>query len=391
MDLGPTTFQQQQQLRVDDDAASVASEYSEASTADVAGSLYSAHQHSPAALFMSPSASFGGDDGSAGYEPTMSPRAFQAAMAAGILAAQGVPAAGPKQEGNRVLQPAVSSQRNAAAAVYEHSEEAPVPSTVAAGAGRQDHPPTPSSVASNSAASMPAIRPDVSASFTSAEGASSCHGASATPTSKQTEEAGTAISKAAAVEAAEDPASPRAELSSNSLADSLSAALNASSLASSTDEADSCKHKEANLASAKHDPAQLLKTATSILPREVAQSQTADSHAAIEHEPASTQLFGIAGASTREDASELSAAAQPAADGAESAPPLPASHADKGADSRAAAAATNAVAAGHKGLFSAVSKRPAEVRNLTASSSPKLCLPGYGPSSNWNERICPCP
>lgn len=372
VDLGPSISQQRQQLSVDDDAASVLSGCSEASTADGAGSLYSVHQHSPAALFMSPSASFGGDDGSAGYEPTMSPGAFQAAMAAGILAAQGVPAAAPKQEGSRVLQSAVSPQHNGAAAGHEHNREPPVPSTVVVAAGPHDNPPTPSSVASNSAASMPAFMPDVSASFTSAEGASKCHGASATPTSKQTEEAGTAISKAAAKAAAEDPASPRAELSSNNMADSLSAALNISSLPSLKDEADSSKHKEVNIDSATRDPAQLLKTATSILPRESAQRQTADTHATIQHEPASTQLAGTAGASSRDDVSELSAAVQPLADGAESAPPLSASH------------------AGHKGLFSAVSKRPAEVCNLTLSFFTKA-VPDCEPSSKWHEQTCPCP
>lgn len=76
----------QQQQPVEEDAASIISYYSDASTAEAAGDLYSLDDNSPSALMMTPSASLETDD--AQYEPTMSPSAFQAALAAGILAAQ---------------------------------------------------------------------------------------------------------------------------------------------------------------------------------------------------------------------------------------------------------------------------------------------------------------
>lgn len=74
---------------VNDGAASVASYHSDASTAEAAGDLYQIEELVPSALMMTPSASLENDD--AQYEPTMSPSAFQAALAAGIFAAQRQP------------------------------------------------------------------------------------------------------------------------------------------------------------------------------------------------------------------------------------------------------------------------------------------------------------
>lgn len=333
---------------------------------------------------MSPSASFG-DDGSAEYEPTMSPGAFQAAMAAG-MAAQGAPAAAPKQEESRVHHPDVTPHHSAASAVHEHSRDLPVLSIGSTGAASQDKLPTLSSVASNSAASMPAaFRPAVSASCRSEDASCRYQGADATPTSKPTQAAGTATSQAAVEEAAEDPASPCAEPSSHGMADSIRAVLNTCSLPSATGNEDSCKLTEPSHAGMKHA---LLETAISVIPKEIAQGQTPDTHATAECEPASTQLAEIADASGQADDSELSTAVQPAVDGAESAPPQPSSHAGKAANSRAASTATSAAA--DKGLFSAVSKRPAEVCNLTLCSSTKA-LPNHGTSNKWHDDMCICP
>lgn len=324
---------------------------------------------------MSPSASFGDNDGLAGYEPTMSPGAFQAAMAAGILAAQGATAAGPRQAESRVCQPDATPQRSTASAFREANRELPVPSTVRTGAGPQDNPPTPSSVASNSAVSLPVSRPDLSASFSSADAASRCQAATATPVSKPTEAAGIAISLEAAEEAAEDPASPSAEMSTNASADSVRAELHTVNASLATDEADSCKPPEPSHASLKLAQAQPhgSETVTSVPSRETAHSQTPGTPTTAGTEPASTQLAEIA--SGQADDSELSTAVKPAADDAESAPPLPAAHVNKGADSHTASTATNA---GNKSLFSAVSKRPAEVGNMTLCS-PAKAWPGHRP------------
>ena len=353
---------QQQQPSANDDVGSVASGFSAASTADDAGSLYDMHQHSPAALFMSPSASFGDNDGAAGYEPTMSPGAFQAAMAAGILAAQGVPAAAPKQEGSRVCQPGDSTQHSPATTVHEISREVLVPSAVRTGAGPQDNPPTPSSVASNSAVSMPLSRPDLAASFNSADASTRCHPASETPISKQTQASGIAGSWAAAVEAvegAEDPASPSAAMSSNALVDGVHAELHTVNAHSKTDEADFCKPKEPSHFSLEHAQAESPEAVAAV--REAAHNQTPGTSRTDDSKPASTQLAEIAEASGLADDSQMSVHPA-AADDAESAPPIPASHANKGP------AASSAGAASSKILFSAVSKRPAEVRNITLCS-----------------------
>ena len=76
---------------VTDDVASVASWHSDASTTEAAGDLYRLDELVPSALMMTPSASL--EDNDAQYEPTMTPSAFQAALAAGILAAQPQPSA----------------------------------------------------------------------------------------------------------------------------------------------------------------------------------------------------------------------------------------------------------------------------------------------------------
>ena len=235
IDLQPSTLQQQQPRSNDD--GSIASGFSAASTADGAGSLYDVHQHSPAALFMSPSASFGDNDGSVGYEPTMSPGAFQAAMAAGILAAQGVPSANLKQEDSRGCQPSSATQHSADSA----AQETPMLSIVRSGVGLQHNPPTPSSVASNSAVSMPASRPGPAASFNSADASSRWQAANETPVSKQTgavdAAGGQEAAEQAAVGAAEDPASPSAAVSTNALA----AGVHEVTAPSATDQAESCK------------------------------------------------------------------------------------------------------------------------------------------------------
>lgn len=333
---------------------SVASGFSAASTADGAGSLYDVYQHSPAALFMSPSASFGDNDGSAGYEPTMSPGAFQAAMAAGILAAQGVPLADPRQEKSRVCQPSDTTQHSADLA----AQEIPVPSIIRTGVGLQDNPPTPSSVASNSAVSMPSARPGPVVSFNSADVSSRCQAARETPVSKQTGAAGIASSQEAAEEAAvaavEDPASPSAAMSTNALADGVHAELHMVNAAS--DDADSCNPTEHSHASMEPAQAQL---PASVPLREAAHSQTPSTRT-VDCEPASTQLAEIAEVSGLTDGSELSVKPA-AADDAESAPPLPARQASERAGSCQAPAATSVGAASSKSLFSAVSKRPAEV------------------------------
>lgn len=76
---------------VTDDVASVGSWHSDASTTEAAGDLYQMDELVPSALMMTPSASL--EDNDAQYEPTMTPSAFQAALAAGILAAQPQPSA----------------------------------------------------------------------------------------------------------------------------------------------------------------------------------------------------------------------------------------------------------------------------------------------------------
>ena len=372
VDVRASTLQQQQPS-ADDEAGSVASGFSAASTADGAGSLYSMHQHSPAALFMSPSASFGDNDGSAGYEPTMSPGAFQAAMAAGILAAQGVPAAAPKQDESSVYQPGGTTQHSPASAVHAVSREMPVPSTVRTGAG----PPTPSSVASNSAVSMPVSRPDLAASLNSADASSRCQAVTETPVSKQMAAVGIASSQEAVEEAAiaaEDPASPSAAMSTNALADGIHAKLHPVDAPSATDEADSCNPMEPSHASLQH--AQPPEAVPSVPLREAAHSQTSGTSRTDDSEPASTQLAEIAAASSLADDSELSVqpAATAAADGAESAPPLPPSHANRGTDSHQASAAISTGAASSKSLFSVVSKRPAEVRNITLCSPARTSI-----------------
>ena len=380
---------QQQPPSVDDDAGSVASGFSAASTADGAGSLYDVHQHSPAALFMSPSASFGDNDGSAGYEPTMSPGAFQAAMAAGILAAQGTPAAAPKHEGSRVRQPGNSTQHSPAATVHEVDREMPVPSTVRTGVGAQDNPRTPSSVASSSAVNMPMSRPDWAASFSSADASSRRQAATEMPISKHTEAVGIAGSRGAveeAAEGAEDPASPSAAMSTNALADGVDAEVHLVNAPSATDEADCCKPAKPGHASLDCAQAQSPEALAAVSLRGPAHSRTPGTSRTVDGEPASTQLAEIAEASGLADDSQLSQ--QPAAaDDAESAPPIPGSHAIKGAQSLQASAGSSAGAASSKSLFSAVSKRPAEVCNL-ALCSPAKAHPGLGQTPN--VRAC-CP
>ena len=319
---------------------------------------------------MSPSASFGDNDGSAGYEPTMSPGAFQAAMAAGILAAQGVPVAAPKHEGSRVCQPGNSTQHSPATTVHEISREMPVPSTVRTGAGPQDNPPTPSSVASNSAVNMPLSRPDLAASFDSADASTRSHPASETPVSKQTQAIGTAGSWAAAEEAAvraEDPASPSAAMSSNALADGVHAELHTMNAPSTSNEADSCTLTEPRSISLEYAQAESPEAGATVHFREAAHNQTPGTSRTVDSEPGSTQLAEIAEASGVVDDSQLSMQSA-AADDAESAPPITASH---GPHSYQASASSSAGAANSKSLFSAVSKRPAEVCYIPLRSPAK--------------------
>lgn len=356
IDLQASTLQQRQHS-ADDDAGSVASGFSAASTADGVGSLYDVHQHSPAALFMSPSASFGDNDGSAGYEPTMSPGAFQAAMAAGILAAQDIPSTDPKQKDSRVCQPSDTTQHSAASAVHE----VPVLSIIRTGMGLQDNPPTPSSVASNSAVSMPASRPGPAASFSSADASSRCQPASETPVSKQTGADDIAGGQETAEQAAEDPASPSAAMSSNALADDLQAELHRNT-PSETDEADSRDPAEPRHARLKQAQAQLPESAASVRLRETAQSETPGTET-VDSKPASKQMAEIAVVSGLADGSEQSVTPAAAADDAESALPMPAGQPSEKADSCQASATMSVGAANSKSLFSAVSKRPAEVCN----------------------------
>ena len=298
----------------------------------------------------------------------MSPGAFQAAMAAGILAAQGVQSADPKQEDSRGCQPSGTTQHSAASAV----QEVPVFSIVRTDVGLQDNPPTPSSVASNSAMSMPAARPGPSASFNSADASSRCQAASETPVSKQTGAVGIVTGQEAAdqaaVGAAEDPASPSAAMSTNVMADGVHAELHLVTAPSVTDEADSRKLAELSHASLKHAQAQLPEPAASAPLREAAHSET-PSTKPVDSKPASTQMAEIAEVSGPAAGSELSVKPAGAADDAESASPLPAGQPSERAVSCQASAATSVGAAGSKSLFSAVSKRPAEVRNQTNSAS----------------------
>lgn len=74
-----------------DNSASVHSYHSNASTNEVTGDLYQVDELVPSALMLTPSASLEDDD--AQYDPTMTPSAFQAALAAGILAAHHQPTA----------------------------------------------------------------------------------------------------------------------------------------------------------------------------------------------------------------------------------------------------------------------------------------------------------
>ena len=365
----------EQQPSADDDAGSVASGFSAASVTDGAGSLYDVHQHSPAALFMSPSASFGDNDGSAGYEPTMSPGAFQAVMAAGILAAQGVPSAATKQEGSGVCQPGDSTKHSPAATIHEVSREpVPVPSTVRTGADPQDNPPTPSSVASNSALSMPVSRPDLAASFNAADASGRRQAATGTPISKQTEAVGIAGSPEAAEAAAvgaEDPACPSAATSTNALVDGVHAEVQTLNAPSATDEADSCKPTRPSHASLECAQAQPPEAVAAVPLREAAHNQTPGTSRTADSQPASTQLAEIARASDLADDSQVSVQPAAAAEDAESALPMPASHANKGAHSYQASAASSAGAPSSKSLFSAVSKRPAEVCNIALCSPAK--------------------
>ena len=356
VDLGASTFQQQQQPH---DAASVASGFSAGSTTDDAGSLYDIQQRSPAALFMSPSASFGENDGSAGYEPTMSPGAFQAAMAAGILAAQGVSAAGSRHSANQLGDtPQVIDN----AAGDQHEAKAPVPSTVRKGNEALNELLTPSSVASNSAVSLPASKPDVSAGLD----ASTAPQAAATPVSKQTGAVDSAVSPAAADECAEDPASPAAGMSTSAAASSASAGPQASKMSFAEDQADSIRALEHSLASLDPGPGQLPEIGTSVGLNDAAPSPTAsDTQEMADSEPASTQLAEIADASSQAEA--LSTAVQPAAHDDESAPQPAASQFVRLADSHTASGSVSTAAASSKGLCSAVSKRPAEVSTINGT------------------------
>ena len=311
---------------------------------------------------MSPSASFGETDGSAGYEPTMSPGAFQAAMAAGILAAQGLPAAAPKHSTN---QSDDTAQRIASVANDGHSAEVPMPSTVRKGNEPLNEPLTPSSVASNSAVSLPVFKPDLSAGLADSSTAPQA-AAAATPVSKQTGTVDSAVSPAAADGGAEDPASPAAGMSTNAAASSASAGPRTYKVSVAEDQADSTGAIERSPIRVVPGPAQLPDASTSASFNETAPSPASDSHKAADSQPASTQLAEIADASSQADA--LSTAVQPTADDAESAPQPAVSQSVRLADSHSTPESVNTAAASSKGLFSAVSKRPAEVR-----CQPRVC------------------
>ncbi|DBA97191.1 TPA: hypothetical protein ACH3X1_014950 [Trebouxia sp. C0004] len=329
------------------DAASFASGFSDASTADAAGSVYDLGQRSPAALFMSPSASFGDTDAAGGYEPTMSPGAFQAAMAAGILAAQG-PA--PNSNQQAVCAPLDTPQNRGTAAL--------VMATELVGGSRmrpveaQEGPFTPSSIASNSVASN---KPDLAGSFDSAA-VSRQHAVEPAPVSKATLIADSAVSKTGV-----DAGSPVAE-STNAVHDSISQSPGAASKLSAEVEGDIAPQSEQKTLRDSATLQSQLPAAAAPSDADSTSTAAADVASRADGEPASTQMAEIAEVSDQTQTSalgtELTSAEQladaqlssatslgPAISIAVTSPELSASPAD---------------ARPGKSLFSAVLKRPAE-------------------------------
>ena len=150
----------QQQQPVEDDAASIVSYYSDASTAEAAGDLYPLENNSPSALMMTPSASLETDD--AQYEPTMSPSAFQAALAAGILAAQPHQSASQSQKTQQQARPvrlALTPLRDAQVQVELTCLDEPSFTFMTAATAESLVTPSQATVTSPSAAQVPADTP----------------------------------------------------------------------------------------------------------------------------------------------------------------------------------------------------------------------------------------
>ena len=338
------------------DAGSNASGFSDASTADAAGLVYDLEQRSPAALFMSPSASFGDND--CGYEPTMSPGAFQAAMAAGLLAA--LPA---KQSKEQEVGPPVL-QDTAADAVLTGTAAAPSPDEKVESA--QD-----ASIASNSIASAKL------GLLSTCDSTAAAQASPTTPASKAT-----CIGDSADQGTAADPASPAA--STNAAQDSSGDAVSrpAAQRATLQPEAEAVSMSPQN--SADTSTAEQSKGLACHSPTgSGAGPPTVGAHSATHAKLASSQMAEIAAASDQAQSSavgpEVDSAVSPAAEAevgtAVSALPTSAGCAVPEASGVATTSASTAAAVtAGKGLFSAT-KRPAEVRlrqNLLVH-----CLPSF--------------
>ncbi len=349
------------------DAASFASGFSDASTADAAGSVYDLRQCSPAALFMSPSASFGDNDAAGSYEPTMSPGAFQAAMAAGILAAQG-PAPNSNRQAAYASLDTPQNSGTAAAALVMAIE--PVAGSRMRPVETQEGPFTPSSIASNSVASS---KPNLAAGIDSAAVRRQHAVDPATPVSKATLIADSAVSRIRA-----DAGSPAAE-STNAVHDSISQSPEAASKLNAEVEADVAPQAEQKTLSGKG-------TVQSQPPAAAAPSDTdstgtaaADVASAANSEPASTQMAEIVEVSGQAQTSamgtELSSAEQPA--DAQLSSATSAGPAVTTAITSSELRASPADERSGKSLFSVVSKRPAEVSCVRSSHLSMLNMSSY--------------
>jgi len=333
----------------DTDAASIASGFSDASTADAGGSVYDLGQHSPAALFMSPSASFGENDVSGGYEPTMSPGAFQAAMAAGILAAQG-PACTKSQEAAYASLDTPQNSGTGAVALDTATTPAARPDRTVAETTEASF--TPSSIASNSVASA---KPDLAASYDSAA-VPVLHAASATPASKATAIADSAVSTAKAE--AGSPGGMSTNVHHDSPSENSVAGMHAE--AESESWSDQTRQADNKVQHSELVPAMPPST-------DDVSPSALDIESIVNSEPASTQMAEIAEASDQAQSSapgtELTSGVLPA--DAELSAAASAGPSVAAADSTAEPSASSAAATAGKGLFSAVSKRPAEVCGIS--------------------------
>ena len=333
------------------DAASFASGFSDASTADAAGSVYDLGQRSPAALFKSPSASFGDTDAAGGYEPTMSPGAFQAAMAAGILAAQG-PATNSNQQAAHAPLDTPQNSGTAAAAWVMAIE--PVASSRMRPVEAHEGPFTPSSIASNSVASS---KPNLAAGFDSAAVSRQHAVDPATPVSKATLIADSAVSRTGA-----DAGSPAAE-STNAVHDSISQSPEAASMVSAEAEADVAPQSEQK--TSRDNVTLQSQLSAAAAPSDAASTSTAaaDVASAATGEPASTQMAEIAEVSdqaqTSASGTELTSVEQPA--DAQLSSAISVGPAITNTVTSPELSTSPADARPGKSLFSAVSKRPAEV------------------------------